>query len=99
MKLVTFNHQGNTRIGALQTRDGQETIVDLSLAEPQLPTDMIEFLKGGAETLQMAQKAVASASSEAILERSAVTLMAPIPRPGKIICLGLNYRDHAEESN
>ena len=27
------------------------------------------------------------------------TLLAPIPDPGKIICLGLNYRDHAAESN
>jgi 2-keto-4-pentenoate hydratase/2-oxohepta-3-ene-1,7-dioic acid hydratase in catechol pathway len=24
---------------------------------------------------------------------------APVPRPGKVICIGLNYRDHAEESN
>jgi 2-keto-4-pentenoate hydratase/2-oxohepta-3-ene-1,7-dioic acid hydratase in catechol pathway len=28
-----------------------------------------------------------------------VQLLAPIPRPGKVICVGLNYRDHAEESN
>ena len=28
---------------------------------------------------------------------SEVRLMAPIPRPPKIICMGLNYRDHAEE--
>jgi 2-keto-4-pentenoate hydratase/2-oxohepta-3-ene-1,7-dioic acid hydratase in catechol pathway len=28
-----------------------------------------------------------------------VGLHAPIPRPGKLICLGLNYRDHAEEQN
>jgi len=27
-----------------------------------------------------------------------VTLAAPIPRPGKIVCIGLNYRDHAEET-
>jgi 2,4-didehydro-3-deoxy-L-rhamnonate hydrolase len=27
-----------------------------------------------------------------------VHLLAPIPRPGKVICIGLNYRDHAEES-
>jgi 2-keto-4-pentenoate hydratase/2-oxohepta-3-ene-1,7-dioic acid hydratase in catechol pathway len=25
-------------------------------------------------------------------------LLAPVPRPGKVICIGLNYRDHAEES-
>ena len=38
------------------------------------------------------------AASEAILPLSSVTLDAPVPRPGKVICIGLNYRDHAEES-
>ena len=28
----------------------------------------------------------------------AVTLLAPVPRPPKLICVGLNYRDHAEEA-
>lgn len=28
---------------------------------------------------------------------SDVTLLAPVPRPGKVICIGLNYRAHAEE--
>jgi 2-keto-4-pentenoate hydratase/2-oxohepta-3-ene-1,7-dioic acid hydratase in catechol pathway len=34
-----------------------------------------------------------------VLSRADVTLGSPIPRPGKIICIGLNYRDHAAESN
>jgi 2-keto-4-pentenoate hydratase/2-oxohepta-3-ene-1,7-dioic acid hydratase in catechol pathway len=33
------------------------------------------------------------------LEAGNVTLRAPVPRPPKLICLGLNYRDHAEEQN
>ena len=28
----------------------------------------------------------------------AVKLLAPVPRPGKVICIGLNYKDHAKES-
>jgi 2-keto-4-pentenoate hydratase/2-oxohepta-3-ene-1,7-dioic acid hydratase in catechol pathway len=35
----------------------------------------------------------------AVLERDAVQLVAPVPRPGKILCIGLNYKDHAAESN
>jgi len=31
--------------------------------------------------------------------RRDVRLLAPVPRPGKLICIGLNYRDHAAESN
>ena len=29
--------------------------------------------------------------------REGVTLLAPVPRPGKVVCIGLNYRAHAEE--
>jgi len=35
----------------------------------------------------------------AVLARGDVIIGPPIPRPGKIICVGLNYRDHAAESN
>ena len=35
----------------------------------------------------------------AVLPRGDVIIGPPIPRPGKIICVGLNYRDHAAESN
>jgi 2-keto-4-pentenoate hydratase/2-oxohepta-3-ene-1,7-dioic acid hydratase in catechol pathway len=35
----------------------------------------------------------------AVLPRAAVELLAPVPRPGNILCIGLNYRDHAAESN
>ena len=36
-------------------------------------------------------------ASGAVLARADVELHAPVPRPGKILCIGLNYRDHAEE--
>ena len=99
MHLVTFVHDGSTRIGALQTRDGQEVVVDLSRAAPRLPNDMVGFLAGGAEARALAARALDDPPSNALLDRAAVRLLAPIPRPGKIICIGLNYRDHAAESN
>ena len=37
-------------------------------------------------------------SAGAVLERASVQLTSPVPRPGKVICIGLNYRDHAIES-
>ena len=96
MKLVTFIHSGQSRIGALV---GDGAIVDLNRANPQLPTDMLAFLAGGADAKALAEKAVASALPSAVIQQSAVTLQAPLPRPGKILCIGLNYRDHAAESN
>src|ERR1043165_4221423 len=34
-----------------------------------------------------------------LVKRASVRLLAPVPRPGKLIAIGLNYRDHAAESN
>src|SRR5713101_6102028 len=34
-----------------------------------------------------------------LTRRSGAYWFAPVPRPGKLICIGLNYRDHAAESN
>src|SRR6185312_5374884 len=39
-----------------------------------------------------------SAQSAASVPADSVKLLAPIPRPSKLICVGLNYRDHAIES-
>jgi 2-keto-4-pentenoate hydratase/2-oxohepta-3-ene-1,7-dioic acid hydratase in catechol pathway len=38
-------------------------------------------------------------TSKALVHRDQVQLLAPVLRPGKLICVGLNYRDHAAESN
>jgi 2-keto-4-pentenoate hydratase/2-oxohepta-3-ene-1,7-dioic acid hydratase in catechol pathway len=96
MKLITFAHQGSTRIGALVTRNGEDRVVDLTVSTPSLPGDMIALLAGGTAALGAAS-AAANAATSAIPLRD-VRLLAPIPRPGKIICIGLNYRDHARET-
>jgi acylpyruvate hydrolase len=96
MKLVTFIHNGQARLGALQPG---EAVIDLNRADPNLPADMLGFLAAGAGAQVLAKRAIVDAPPAAVLDRSAVTLKAPIPRPGKILCIGLNYRDHAAESN
>jgi acylpyruvate hydrolase len=99
MKLVSFKVNGSNRIGALQTRDGNTVVTDLNRADPRLPTDMVAFLEAGQQARALAEAILAAAEVHQQLELSAVTLAAPVPRPGKIICIGLNYRDHAAESN
>ena len=52
------------------------------------------------DTLVRDQKALAEARDKGWLVRSQDAYwFAPVPRPGKILCIGLNYRDHAAESN
>ena len=87
MKLVTFTQAGRTRIGRV---DG-DRVLDLSAAG--LPGDMLTLLTGGAESMQRA--AAATGSSYALAE---VTLRAPVLRPPKILAVGLNYKDHIEET-
>ena len=97
MKLVTFLNDGAMRLGALRTRDGRQTVVDLNRAEPRLPADILAFLGEGAPARQLAEDIVANATHD--MDLGVVALKAPLPRPGKIICIGLNYRDHAQETN
>jgi 2-keto-4-pentenoate hydratase/2-oxohepta-3-ene-1,7-dioic acid hydratase in catechol pathway len=99
MQLVTIVQNGERRLGALTSHDGQDVVIDLNRALPALPSDILEFLAGGAESHALATQAIAGPPAAAVLPRSAVRLGAPVPRPGKIICIGLNYRDHAAESN
>ena len=37
-------------------------------------------------------------SAGALIDRNSLRLEAPVPRPRKVICIGLNYRDHAREA-
>ena len=97
MRLVTYLRDGAQRLGALVVRDGADVVVDLELAAG-LPSDMLAFLAGGEANMEQARQALADPPAEALVSLGAVRLAAPVPRPGKIICIGLNYRDHAAES-
>ncbi|MHB8624710.1 MAG: fumarylacetoacetate hydrolase family protein [Aggregatilineales bacterium] len=93
MKLVTFVHNGATHLGALRTQQGQNTVIDLS-QQPGFPTDMIGFLQAGESVRQLAEQALTGKA----YPLADVSLKAPLPRPGKIICIGRNYREHALET-
>ena len=63
--------------------------------------DLKSWLSRGAESIEVARRIgeLLKESSEAIYPREDVRFLPPIPNPEKIICIGLNYRDHAEEQN
>jgi acylpyruvate hydrolase len=96
MKLVTFDTGDSPRIGIwLET---QKTVLDLSLARPNLPRTMIAFLEAGEPALQQAREALAVPLPAALLPFDRVVLQAPVPRPGKLLCMGHNYIDHSATS-
>src|ERR1017187_1833780 len=60
--------------------------------------DLIAVIAGGADAMDRVLRWVEGAPAGERLDPAAASLAAPIPRPPKIICIGLNYRDHALES-
>ena len=94
MRLATLAAEGRTFVAA---RRGSN-YVDLSRAAPALAPDMITVLAGGAERLRALAEAAAKAGSEFVLDPAQVRFLPPVPRPGKIICVGLNYQGHIKES-
>lgn len=95
MRLISFEEQGQGKIGVLTSKDARE-FVDLSLANPNLPRDMVGLLAmaGG---LQAARNAADAALAKTIKPLAGVRFLPVVPRPGKVVCLGLNYADHAKE--
>jgi 2-keto-4-pentenoate hydratase/2-oxohepta-3-ene-1,7-dioic acid hydratase in catechol pathway len=70
--------------------------VDVNQAEPRLPSSVREILGLGPDLEPKAQAALAHGPVSYEPARS--RLLPPVPDPRKIICIGLNYRDHAAES-
>ena len=91
MKFTTFLQDGQPRLGLV---DG-DAVIDLNQAQPQVPASLREALRQGVDLT--AAGAAALASDAARLPMAGLTLAPLVPEPGKIICLGLNYFDHAKE--
>jgi 2-keto-4-pentenoate hydratase/2-oxohepta-3-ene-1,7-dioic acid hydratase in catechol pathway len=92
MKFTTFLKDGQPRFGLVV--DGAQ-VIDVNAAQPHVPPDLRAALKAGIDLSDAARAAVAS--SVARLPLAALKLAPLVPEPGKIICLGLNYFDHAKE--
>jgi acylpyruvate hydrolase len=93
VRLCTFQIEGEPLLGA-ETPSG---IANLRAVDPRLPPSLRALLAAGPAALAQAQRALGAARDEHVVPRAAVTLLPPIPDPSKIICIGLNYRDHAAE--
>ena len=58
-------------------------------------SDVLAFIAAGERGKELANRRLADCEP---LSVDGIRLLAPIPRPPKILCVGLNYRDHAIES-
>jgi 2-keto-4-pentenoate hydratase/2-oxohepta-3-ene-1,7-dioic acid hydratase in catechol pathway len=110
VKLVSFLTSEGQRphFGALIAGDTEvldACSVGAELPEPATYGDWFDLASESQRALRELHAALLSDASlledlrgrGAILPRGAVRLTAPVPRPGKVLCIGLNYRDHAKE--
>ena len=87
MKLVRYGARGSERAGVV---DAKGQVRDLSMLLPDV---------GPAQLSPRTQAALAAIDIEQLpLVEAGVRLGCPIANVGKIVCVGLNYRDHAEEA-
>src|SRR5262245_46617155 len=93
MRLATIQTAAGPRAALLQG----DAYIDLHATRPDLPFNVRALLAAGPAMLRAA--AEAAARPDAVRYSAAsIKLLAPIPDPPKIVCVGLNYRDHAAES-
>lgn len=118
MKLVTFEYEGSHRLGCVSGKHvvdlnhaAESWLNSLGkyrsrqIADAYVPADMVGFLEGGEDSMEMAANALAyalthawGASGRKMLHLlSDVKLAAPVRQPRKIICVGHNYREHILE--
>jgi 2-keto-4-pentenoate hydratase/2-oxohepta-3-ene-1,7-dioic acid hydratase in catechol pathway len=91
MKLVTFTHQGATRIGVVH----DDSVADVCATATSLPREMIAFLQAGKAALESARRTAESAPR---IPLDQVKLEAPVPHPPEFLAVGLNYADHIAET-
>ena len=91
MQIVRYSGGGAATLG-VRTDAGIHPLADLPGGEPTL--------KALTNDRYLAQlEAAVQTGTLSVLQPGEVSVLAPVPRPGKIVCAGLNYRDHAEEQN
>lgn len=97
MRLITFEANGQQRLGAWIDADAR--IVDLARADPGEPAyeSMQALIEGGEGVLARARALVASPPADAVIENSAVRILAPLPRPLSIRD-SLCFPEHLEGS-
>ncbi len=103
MQLLTYRNEDGLRLG-VRTERG---VVDVARARltagmdaAAIPATMDEVIAGGSAVITALEAlvAVAQADDSLWLDESGLDIGPCVPAPGKIICIGLNYRRHAEES-
>lgn len=102
LKLLTILKEGKELLG-VKTSEG---IVDIegvlsSCPSESIPTNVMEVINGGQDVINEINKYIEQLPSDSInyLNEEEINWGPAVTEPNKIICVGLNYRRHADETN
>jgi 2-keto-4-pentenoate hydratase/2-oxohepta-3-ene-1,7-dioic acid hydratase in catechol pathway len=100
MKLLTFIRQGAPALGVKTERGVLDVSTAAAAAGREAPASVMEAISQGASAVAALADlaAAAPADSSAWLQEDALEFGPCVTEPKKIICVGLNYRKHAEET-
>src|SRR5688500_15232485 len=90
VRVLRVGEVGSERVAVL---DGDGVLRDASSVAPALDGPAL-----GGGVLDRLQAAVEAGTLPVVDDAAALRIGAPVARPGKVVCIGLNYRDHAEET-
>jgi len=93
MKIVGFETKAGTRLGVVE--GGQ--VIDIREADAKAPSDLGEWLRSSGGDLKPLTELARRAPAAARRPLEGLTYALPVAKPGKIVCLGLNYLDHIKE--
>ncbi|ASN04194.1 fumarylacetoacetate hydrolase family protein [Virgibacillus necropolis] len=95
MKLVTFTKNDQDFVGTVI--DNKVINLNHLLADPSLT--MMDLVEHGLGYIKKIEDKLADNDQEFAMNLDEVVLKAPLPNPGKVVCVGLNYMDHCREQN
>jgi acylpyruvate hydrolase len=94
MQFISYRNKGAARLAILV----QDTVIDLNHLLPEVPADARQALLAGVDLVAAGRRALELAGPLDRLPLAGLALAPVVPEPGKTVCLGLNYYDHAAES-
>jgi 2-keto-4-pentenoate hydratase/2-oxohepta-3-ene-1,7-dioic acid hydratase in catechol pathway len=93
MKIVGFEAEGGLRLGIVEG----DQVIDLQAVDAKVPTDLGAALAANNGDLEPLADVAKRAPASARRPLKGLRFGLPVARPGKILCLGLNYLDHVKE--
>lgn len=93
MKIVGFEANSALHLGVVEG----DQVIDLQAVDPKVPGDLGEWLRANNGDLKPLAELAKKAPASARRPLAGLKFGLPVARPGKIICLGLNYLDHVKE--